>query len=79
MGKDLERTGSPDALYARWITTYASGEFGEVVQGVLDATDRVAARLHSHERDAMRRHVVTTSRYEWMFWDMGQRRERWPV
>jgi thiaminase (transcriptional activator TenA) len=21
----------------------------------------------------------TTSRYEWMFWDMGWRREGWPV
>ena len=54
VGKDLERTGSPDAVYARWIRTYASGEFGDVVRGVLDATDRVAERLHAHERDAMR-------------------------
>jgi thiaminase/transcriptional activator TenA len=79
VGKDLERTGSPDPLYARWIGTYASGEFGEVVRGVLDATDRVAERLRPDEREAMRRHVVTTSRYEWMFWDMGLRREGWPV
>jgi len=27
----------------------------------------------------MRRHFVTTSRYEWMFWDMGWRQEGWPV
>jgi thiaminase/transcriptional activator TenA len=27
----------------------------------------------------MRRHFVTTSRYEWMFWYMGYRREAWPV
>jgi thiaminase/transcriptional activator TenA len=27
----------------------------------------------------MRRHFVTTSRYEWMFWEMGYQRERWPV
>jgi thiaminase/transcriptional activator TenA len=27
----------------------------------------------------MRRHFVTTSRYEWMFWDMGWRQETWPV
>jgi thiaminase/transcriptional activator TenA len=79
VGKDLERAGSPDALYARWIGTYASGEFGDVVRAVLDATDRVAQRLNPHERDAMRHHFVTTSRYEWMFWDMGQRREGWPV
>lgn len=29
--------------------------------------------------DAMRRHFVVTSRYEWMFWEMGYRRESWPV
>jgi thiaminase (transcriptional activator TenA) len=27
----------------------------------------------------MIRHFVTTSRYEWMFWDMGYRQEAWPV
>jgi thiaminase (transcriptional activator TenA) len=27
----------------------------------------------------MRGHFLTTSRYEWMFWDMGYRREAWPV
>ena len=79
VGKELERAGSPDPLYARWIATYASEEFGGVVQGVLDATDVTAAPLKPTERVAMRRHFVTTSRYEWMFWDMGWRRERWPV
>jgi thiaminase/transcriptional activator TenA len=79
VGKELEDKGSPDALYARWIGTYAAGEFGEVVREVLAATDRVAERLPAPERDAMRRHFVTTSRYEWMFWDMGHRREEWPV
>jgi len=79
VGKALERLGSPDALYARWIGTYASGEFGGVVQAVLDCTDAIAAGLSGAERDVMRRHFVTTSRYEWMFWDMGHRREPWPV
>jgi thiaminase/transcriptional activator TenA len=27
----------------------------------------------------MRRHVIVTARYEWMFWDMGWRKEAWPV
>jgi len=31
------------------------------------------------ELDAMRRHFVVTSRYEWMFWGMEDRRESWPV
>ena len=79
VGKTLERAGSRDPLYARWIGTYASEEFGAVVRAVLACTDTLAARLGEEERHAMRRHFVTTSRYEWMFWDMGWRREAWPV
>ena len=79
VGKELERFGSPDPLYARWIGTYAAQEFGDVVRAVIDATDRVAGRLSPAERAAMKRHFVATSRYEWMFWEMGHRREAWPV
>ena len=79
VGKALERAGSPDPLYARWIATYASEEFGAAVRAVLAATDAVAARLQPAERAVMQRHVLATSRYEWMFWDMGWRREPWPL
>jgi thiaminase/transcriptional activator TenA len=79
VGKALERAGSRDPLYARWIATYASEEFGGVVRAVLAATDEIAAGVGGREREAMRRHFVTTSRYEWMFWEMGYRREAWPV
>lgn len=78
VGKALARAGSPDPLYARWIATYDSAEFGAVVRAVLDATNEVALEVGDSGRAAMRRHFHTTSRYEWMFWDMGHRRERWP-
>ena len=77
VGKALERAASPDPLYARWIATYASGEFGDVVRAVLAVTDVVGDRLAAAERETMRRHVLTTTRYEWMFWDMGWRLEAW--
>ncbi|OGK79470.1 MAG: thiaminase II [Candidatus Rokubacteria bacterium GWC2_70_16] len=79
VGRALERRGSPDPLYMRWIATYASEEFGGVVRAVLEAADITAAQRAPAGREAMRRHFVTTSRYEWMFWDMGYRRESWPV
>lgn len=79
VGKTLERASSRDPLYARWIGTYASEEFGAVVRAVLACTDTLAAGLGDDDRLAMQRHFVTTSRYEWMFWDMGWRRETWPV
>ena len=79
VGKELERAGSRDALYARWIGTYAAEEFGSLVRAVLEVANETAASLTEAQRDAMRRHFVATSRYEWMFWDMGWRREAWPV
>jgi hypothetical protein len=39
--------------------------------------DRVGESASAAELAAMRAHVVTTSRYEWMFWDAGWRRETW--
>ena len=79
VGKELERRGSPNTLYARWIGTYASEQFGGAVRAVLDVTEQTATSVSEIDRAAMRRHFQTTSRYEWMFWDMGWRRESWPV
>ena len=42
-------------------------------------SNQTAARLGAEELGAMRRHFLVTSRYEWMFWNMGYRLERWPV
>src|SRR5678816_1624716 len=61
VGKELERAGSADPLYKRWIGTYASKEFGGLVRAVLDAADRTAARLQPAELNAMRRHFLVAS------------------
>ena len=79
VGKALERSGSADPPDARWIGTHASEEFGALVRLVIECLNGEAARHGASERNAMARHFVTTSRYEWMFWDMRYRREAWPV
>ena len=79
VGKALLPQGSPDPLYARWIETYGGEEFAAVVRAVLALTDRLGPELSPAERVRAARHFATTSRYEWMFWDMGHRRERWPL
>ena len=79
VGKALLERGSPDPLYERWIETYGGEEFAEVVRAVLALTDRLGPGLSPAERASVARHFGTTSRYEWMFWDMGYRRERWPI
>ena len=79
VGAHLLERGSPDPLYRRWIDTYGGEEFGAVVKAVRDLTDRVGADLCKAELARVRRRFVTTSRYEWMFWDAAWRQERWPV
>jgi thiaminase/transcriptional activator TenA len=79
VGKELLEHGSPDPLYQRWIDTYGGEEFGAVVSEVLTLTDRLGVDLGAGERERMRQHFLATARYEWMFWDMGYRRERWPI
>jgi thiaminase (transcriptional activator TenA) len=79
VGKELLRLGSPDPRYQRWISTYAAPEYGAVVAAVIAEVDRIAPTVSSAERELMSRHFRTTSRYEWMFWEAGFRRESWPV
>ena len=79
VGKELVRRGSPDSRYQRWIDTYGGDEFGAVVREVIAEADRVGTSLSEAERVLVGRHFRTTSRYEWMFWDMGYRKESWPV
>lgn len=79
VGRELVRRGSPDPRYQRWIDTYGGEEFGGIVREVLEVADALAPGLAADERARVHRHFLTASRYEWMFWDMGYRQERWPV
>jgi thiaminase (transcriptional activator TenA) len=79
VGKELRRRGSADPRFQRWIDTYGGEDFGRYVQEVLDVTNQLAIGLSDDERAQMHWHFRTTSRYEWMFWDMGFRQERWPI
>jgi thiaminase/transcriptional activator TenA len=79
VGAALLERSSPEPLFARWISTYGGDEFNAIVAEVLDVVDAVGAIASTAQVDAMREHVLTTSKYEWMFWDAGWRREAWPV
>jgi thiaminase/transcriptional activator TenA len=79
VGRELLRRGSPDPRYRKWIAAYGGEEFAAEVSGVLAVTDALGPVLGTADRAAMHRHFRATSRYEWMFWDMGYREEAWPV
>jgi len=81
VGKHFQSQGLPteDHAYRDWLLTYASPEFEKVgtwLRGVLD--DR-ATKLDESHLQRLEQIFLTSSRYEWMFWDMAWREERWPV
>jgi thiaminase (transcriptional activator TenA) len=79
VGKALEAKGSPNPLYQRWIETYSSAEYEGIVRQVIAAADKIAETLTDKQREAMKQHFIATSKMEWMFWDMGYRKEGWVV
>jgi thiaminase (transcriptional activator TenA) len=79
VGKELRRRGSPDPRFQRWIDTYSGADYGSYVQEVLDLTNRLGAGLSEAERARLNWYFRISSRYEWMFWEMGYRRESWPI
>jgi thiaminase/transcriptional activator TenA len=79
VGRALVEKGSPNPLYQRWIDTYGSEAYADAVETVLSIVDEIAASEDAATRRHMLAHYTTTSRYEWMFWDMGYRQEAWPV
>lgn len=79
VGKHLLGRGSPNPRYQRWIDTYGGEEFDAEVRDVIAVTDKLGPGLATAERERVRRHFRVTSRYEWMFWDMGYRKQSWPV
>lgn len=81
VGQHLLRKGppSPKHPYRDWLLLYGSPEFAEVTQWMRALVDREAKTAGKAEKDRMIESFLTSSRYEWMFWDMAWREEQWPV
>ena len=76
-GKQLKKAGSPNPEYRRWIDQYSAEEYGKAVEQVLDMMNAEAAGMDARARAAAKALFRTSARYEWMFWDMAWREEKW--
>lgn len=77
-GKELAKRGSPVPEYDRWIRQYAGPEYAKSVAEAIAIFNAAAAQATPAERERAARIFETSARYEWMFWDMAWRQERWP-
>ena len=73
-----EGTGS-ETRYREWIQTYASDGFADYAEWLRDLLDRLTANASEPERRELSEIFLTSSRYEYLFWEMCHRRETWPV
>ena len=78
VGKQLSGTGSKNAVYQKWIDTYASDAYGNVVKEIIGIVDTVADEASQEERASMKALYRRGCRYEWMFWDSAYHRRPWP-
>ncbi|GAB3424725.1 TenA family protein [Flindersiella endophytica] len=65
--------------YGDWIATYSDEAFAASTETIRGIADRAAAESDPETVARMRAAFVTSSRYEWMFWDAAYRQEDWPV
>lgn len=78
VGKELEKQGSKNPIYQKWINAYASEEYGNSVQAVLVIVNEVARNANAEEIKKMKEHFRRSARYEWMFWDSAYHQRSWP-
>jgi thiaminase/transcriptional activator TenA len=78
IGQRLAMEPAPeDKRYARWITMYSSKEFAELAEWCRDLLDNLAAGLPERELKKLEEAFVTSSRYEWQFWEMAWKMDQW--
>ena len=75
-----ERVGpSEHPLYSKWTSFYVEGFLENSVAAWRSFVDRAAEGATESELEAMRYAFMTSSRYEYMVWDMAYTKEVWPV
>jgi thiaminase/transcriptional activator TenA len=80
IGRRLAQGPRPkDERYARWIDMYSSAEFAELASWCRDLVDHAAAGLPEEALRRMEEAFLTSSRYEYLFWEMAWRQESWPA
>ena len=80
IGQRLAQGPHPtDDRYASWIDMYASAEFAELADWCRQLVDQTATDLPEQALRRMEDAFLTSSRYEYLFWEMAWRQERWPA
>jgi thiaminase (transcriptional activator TenA) len=76
---DTYPNASGHHLYGEWVKMYSSNEFGSLATWLIDLLDRLTEGKPERELANLEEHFLTTSKFEYMFWDMVYQGGEWPV
>lgn len=66
-------------FYGKWVQMYSSPEFTALAERCIALVNRLSAGKPAHELQALEDIVVRTSHFEYLFWDMAENLEMWPL
>jgi thiaminase/transcriptional activator TenA len=65
--------------YASWVEVYSGPVVADLARRCRRVLDRLAEHAGPAARAAAEQSFALSSRYQWMFWEMCYKGERWPV
>jgi thiaminase/transcriptional activator TenA len=78
VARELAAAGPPqDQRYADWIDQYASEEFAQALDWLREEMDRLAKGISEEKKTRLAEIFLTSTRYEWLFWEMCWAGESW--
>ena len=76
---ERESGGANNSFYREWIKTYTSPEFVAGAERLVKLLDQLADGISSRETAWLSELFLTSSRYEYLFWEMSWTKATWPV
>lgn len=77
VGRELKKKGSSKPEYQQWIDQYAGEDYGNAVSEVLAMMNAQAGAMNRAGHERLTELFTLSARYEYLFWDMAWREEKW--
>jgi thiaminase/transcriptional activator TenA len=79
IGEQLKDAKPDHPIYQRWIATYGSEWFSELVIEQIDRMNHLAENLPDKRQKELKERFRRSSYYEWNFWEQAWTMESWTV
>jgi thiaminase/transcriptional activator TenA len=74
-----QQGGGGNPFYAEWIAMYTSDEFVQGAGHLAHLLDELSSGLPTRHTDQLETVFLTSSRYEYLFWEMSWNHTGWPI